>query len=130
MQKLWGLHFRDEAKRQPGKASFSKCCMSGKMEPILFNPAPYPPRMQQFFDDPHFLAEIRDYNTAMITQWELWLALGRPDLPSALKRPFFRTTKLDENELFVVHSMPIEVCIKMMFFNNNYFLCFYFCFST
>ena len=21
--------------------------------------------MQQFFDDPHFLAEIRDYNTAM-----------------------------------------------------------------
>ena len=39
--------------------------MSGEMDPVQFNPAPYPTRMQQFFDDPHFLAEIRNYNMAM-----------------------------------------------------------------
>ena len=34
------LHFRDEAQRQPGKSSFSECCMSGEMDKDLFDPAP------------------------------------------------------------------------------------------
>ena len=59
------LHFRDEAQRQPGKSSFSECSISGEMDPDFFDPALYPSRLQQLFDDPHFLSEIRSCNSAM-----------------------------------------------------------------
>ena len=36
------------------------------------------------------------------------------DLFITFKTALFRATKLDENELFVVDSMPIKVFIKMM----------------
>ena len=58
------LHFRDERERS-GKSTYSECCMSGQMDPDLFNLTPYPPRMQQLFDDQDFLDNIRDYNAAM-----------------------------------------------------------------
>ena len=47
------LHFRDERERS-GKSTYSECCMSGQIDPDLFNLTPYPPRMQQLFDDQDF----------------------------------------------------------------------------
>ena len=99
--------------------------MSGEMDPNLFDPVPYPSRLQQLFDDPHFLSEIRSYNTAMPmgsliqdgTYEHLWASNFQGAGPSVPLCPQHQRRKIEllkqlRNAIPVLDSGPLSLWNK------------------